>query len=329
MEVILLNKLKNKKVLLIGAGSMAINHAQVLKGMDLEFIVIGRGEESAKIFKNETGIEVITGGIEKWLSQNTTYPKYAIVAVSGTQLGKVTRLLIDKDIKKILLEKPGGIDYDDIRSVAIKAKEQNAKVLIGYNRRFYASVLRTKEIIDDDGGVTSFYFEFTEWPHTIVPLKKDDEEKKRLVLHNSSHVIDLAFYLGGEPKEIHSYVKGGFDWHPDGTIFTGAGVSRSGALFSYHSNWDAPGRWGAEILTQKHRLFFRPLEKLHIQELKSVAINEVKLDYELDIKYKPGLYQQLKAFLEGDSSNFINIHQQASRLDIIETICKGGSLIKN
>ncbi|MFX1443657.1 MAG: Gfo/Idh/MocA family protein [Promethearchaeota archaeon] len=320
---------KNKEILLIGAGPMAVSHAQVLKGMNLSFKVVGRGEESAKLFYDQTNINVIKGGIENWLSENEDYPEYAIVAATGTQLGKVTRILIEHGINKILLEKPGGLDYDDIRSVSEIGKKYNANVLLGYNRRFYSSVIKAKEIILDDGGVTSFFFEFTEWPHTIVPLKKDIEEKKRWVLHNSSHVIDLAFYLGGEPKEIISYVKGGFNWHPDGTIFTGAGVSRNGALFSYHSNWDAPGRWGIEILTQKHRLFFRPLEKLHIQELKSVAINEVKIEYELDFKYKPGLYRQLKAFLEDDSSNFINIHQQASRLDIIETISRGGSLIKN
>ena len=323
-----LDSFKNEEVLLIGAGPMAISHAQVLKGMNLKFIVVGRGEQSAKSFQEETKINVITGGIDKWLSENKKYPKYVIVAVTGTQLGKVTRTLIKHGIKNILLEKPGGLNNNDIKSVAENAKKSNANILLGYNRRFYASALKAKEIIEEDGGVNSYYFEFTEWPHTIVPLKKDPEVKKRWVLHNSTHVIDLAFYLGGEPKEMHSYSRGGFDWHPDGTIFTGTGVSKSGALFSYHSNWDAPGRWGVEILTQKHRLIFRPLERLQIQKLKSVAIEEVKIDDQLDIKFKPGLYRQLKAFLEGDTSNFINIYNHTARLAILDCICKGGNFYK-
>lgn len=321
----MLENLKNKEVLLIGAGSMAINHTQVLQNMDLKFTVVGRGEESAQTFQEQTKINVATGGIDKWLSENTIYPKYAIVAVTGTQLGNVARTLMKHSIKNILLEKPGGLDNNDIKSVAESAKKSNSNVLLGYNRRFYASTLKAKEIIEEDEGVNSYYFEFTEWPHTIAPLKKDPEVKKRWVLHNSTHVIDLAFYLGGKPEEIHSYSKGGFDWHPDGTIFTGAGISKSGALFSYHSNWDAPGRWGVEILTQKHRIIFRPLEKLKIQKLKSVAIEEVKIDDQLDIKFKPGLFRQLKAFLKGDTNNFINIHQQTSRLEIFDRICKGGN----
>ena len=313
---------------MIGAGPMAVAHAQVMKGMDLDFIVVGRGYESAQSFHKQTGINVIKGGIEKWLSENTDYPEYAIVAVTGTQLGEVTRTLIKQGIKNILLEKPGGVDYEDIKSVAESAKNLNTNILLGYNRRFYASVLKAKEIIQEDGGVNSYYFEFTEWAHTIVPLKKDPEEKKRWILHNSSHVIDLAFYLGGEPEKINSYVRGAFDWHPDGTIFTGAGVSKSGALFSYHSNWDAPGRWGVEVLTKKHRLIFRPLEKLQIQKLKSVAIDFVDIDYKLETDYKPGLFLQMKAFLKGDKNNFIDIHQHASRLEIIDNICKGGNFPK-
>ena len=323
-----MTSLKDKEILLIGAGPMAISHAQVLQGMNLKFIVVGRGEQSAHLFQDEMKINVVTGGIDKWLSKNSIYPEYAIIAVTGTQLGNVTRIIIEHGVKNILLEKPGGLDNKDIRSVAKSAAKFNSNVLLGYNRRFYASVLKAKEIIEDDEGINSFYFEFTEWPHTIVPLKKNPEIKKRWVLHNSSHVIDLAFYLGGEPEEIHSYTKGGFDWHPDGSIFTGAGISKSGNLFSYHSNWNAPGRWGVEILTQRHRLIFRPLEKLKIQKLKSVAFEEVKIDDQLEIKFKPGLYRQTIAFLEGDTSNFINIHKHSSRLEIFDCICKGGSFYK-
>ncbi len=319
-------KLKDR-ILLVGAGLMAINHAKVLQSMDLDFIVVGRGEESARKFKEETGINVITGGIKKWINNNSKYPHHAIVAVSGTQLGNVTRSLIKFGISSILLEKPGGINNSDIISVAKTARKQNAKVLLGYNRRFYASTIRAQEIIQQDGGVTSFYFEFTEWPHTIIPLNKDPEEKKNWILHNSSHVIDLAFYLGGLPKKICSYSSGGFDWHPIGTIFTGAGETNEGVLFSYHSNWDAPGRWGVEILTKKHRLIFRPLETLKIQKLKSVAIEEEMIEDDLDHKFKPGLFLQLKSFLSGTTKSFLNIQEQASRLKILDNISKGGSIV--
>ena len=206
-------------------------------------------------------------------------------------------------------------------------EKYKADVYIGYNRRFYSSVLKAQEYINNDGGVSSFYFEFTEWSHIIEKLEKDKEIKSRWLLHNSTHVIDLAFYLGGLPEKVNCYKAGGFEWHTDGAIFTGAGITKNGVLFAYHANWDAPGRWGLQILTKNHRLIFRPLEKLKIQKKGSISIEDVDINDELDLKFKPGLYREVKAFLSNDFEKFVNIHQQVEHLKYYETIAKGQSII--
>jgi len=311
--------------LLIGAGPMAVEYSRVLTAMEIPTIIIGRGKESAQKFEEITGLNVYLGDIDKWLNKNNNYPKYAIVAVSGTELGNVTRSLLKRGFKKILLEKPGGLNYEDIKSLAKDVQKHKANVLLGYNRHFYSSVLKAQEFINKDGGISSFYFEFTEWSHVIEKLEKDKEIKRRWLLHNSTHVIDLAFYLGGFPEKINCYKSGGFKWHPDGAIFTGAGITKNGALFAYHSNWDAPGRWGVEILTKNNRLIFRPLEKLKIQKRGSVTIEEVDIDDDLDTKFKPGLYREVSAFLSEDYKEFIDIHQQVKHLKYIEMITKGQS----
>jgi len=41
------------------------------------------------------------------------------------------------------------------------------------------------------------------------------------------------------------------------------------------------------------------MEKLQITKIGSVAIEEVEIDYELDIKYKHGFYRQVEAFMKG------------------------------
>ena len=48
--------------------------------------------------------------------------------------------------------------------------------------------------------------------------------------------------------------------------FSGAGISISGALFSYQANWQSAGRWSVEILTKKNRLILCPLEELKVQK---------------------------------------------------------------
>ncbi len=294
---------------LIGASQMAVDYCKVLIALGKSFEVIGRGEKSAHEFLEATGVTPVIGGLEKHLLSNPIRPSFAIVAVGVEQLKNAAELLIRYEVKNILLEKPGGINIGEISSLNNLALEFGANVYIGYNRRFYSSVIKANEIICRDGGVTSFNFEFTEWSHIINNLEKAPGVKEWWFLSNSSHVIDMAFYMGGVPVSFSSYTAGEVGWHKP-TIFAGAGIANTGALFSYSANWQAPGRWGIEILTAKHRLIFRPLEKLQIQNIGSVAIDYVTIDDSLDVEYKPGLYLQTKAFIEGNVQELCKLSEQ-------------------
>jgi predicted dehydrogenase len=295
----------NNKMWLVGPGLMGIEYAKVLQAQDVPFEVIGRGARSAAFFTNTTGVPVHQGGVQLALHQATQIPDAVIVAVSAEELAEAALLLLRNGVRKILLEKPAGITLDEIVRIADEAEKQEAEVYVAYNRRFYASTLKAQSIIAEDSGVTSFTFEFTEWSHQIVDLEKDPRVKRNWFLANSTHVVDLAFHLGGVPKRICCYQSGGLKWHPSASVFTGAGVTKGGALFSYHANWEAPGRWKVEILTRKHRLIFCPLEKLQVQEIGSTTIEEVKLENELDLKFKPGLFRQVEAFLTEENSDML------------------------
>lgn len=309
--------IKNEKIVVFGVGEMGREYTKVLKALGCNDIsVIGRRKERCASFFDQTGIKAIHGGVSKWLKSKNPEIDNAIVAVSVEELAKTTIELLDYGVKNILLEKPAGLNAGEIEKVKNKADEKGANVLVAYNRRFYASTLKAQEMIKDDGGVLSFNFEFTEWPHTILAATHiADATKANWFLANSSHVADLAFFLGGRPREMFSFKSGGCHWHPSGTIFTGAGVADTGALFSYCANWDAPGRWGLEIMTKNHRLIFKPMEKLQIQKQKSLAVEPVDLDYSLDTEFKPGLYLQTKYFLEDiKHPNFIEITRQSENV---------------
>ncbi|OAM92787.1 Predicted dehydrogenase [Pelosinus fermentans] len=306
----------NKKVWLIGAGTMAIDYAKVLKAQNIDFDVIGRGVKSAKIFTQNTGSNVITGGLDQYLAQSNGLPTAVIVTVGVEHLAEITIKLIKYGVKRILVEKPAGIDAGQIQRVAEVAMTNNVEIYVAYNRRFYASAIKARQIIAEDGGVTSFNFEFTEWSHEIEHLKKAHGVKEAWFLANSTHVVDLAFFLGGEPKNISAYIKGGLAWHPSASVFAGAGVTEGGALFSYQANWAAPGRWGVEVLTNKHRLIFRPLEQLHVQRNGSVEIEKVEIDTQFDDQFKPGIYKQVQTFLVGDNTeSLLTISEHCERVN--------------
>lgn len=300
-------------VLLVGAGPMAVDYAKVLIEMNVPFTAVGRGAQSASAFERETGINAVVGGLEAYLSVNPGNATHAIVAVGEKDLGQAAKVLLQYGVPNLLIEKPGGFDLQEIREVADLASLKGSKVYVGYNRRFYASVRKAKELIRADGGVRSFSFEFTEWGHIVSGLQKAPGVLEGWFLHNSTHVIDMAFHLGGEPSEMICYAAGGAPWHPAATVFSGAGKTADGALFSYQANWEAPGRWGVEVLTDKHRYIFRPLEQLHVQRIGSVQINKIELDDPADERFKPGLSKQVEEFL-GDAPALLPIDQQVKRV---------------
>ena len=299
-------------ILLVGAGYMAKEYAKVLKAMKLPFVVVGRSQVSSDTFTAEIGVKAESGGLSSWLKKNEVTDK-AIIAVTEDQLGTATAELLNSGCKNILVEKPGGLNTDDIKKVAQLAKNKKAKVSVGYNRRFYASTLAALNLIKKDGGGKSFYFDFTERSYIVEKLAQSDRIKREWFIQNSSHVIDMAFFMGGWPKKLSTYKKSGLKWHPGGSVFSGAGISETGALFSYHANWESAGKWGIEIITSKTKLMFRPLEKLQIQKYGSMVVEDYPLEDELDTNFKPGLFKQVKAFLN-NQKQLLTTEEQVKHL---------------
>lgn len=311
-----------KKILLVGAGPMAVDYFKVLKALNYEVTVVGRSEKSALDFESKTGQKAFAGGLTSFLKSSASEFEAAIVAVGVEQLASATAELINHDVRSILVEKPAGMNRKEIEDLAILATSKKADVFVAYNRRFYSSVLKAEEIIKTDGGVSSFNFEFTEWAHVIEPLQKAPGVKETWLLANSTHVIDLAFYIGGKPAVMNSYTSGQLSWHKH-SVYSGAGRSVTGALFSYQANWEAPGRWVLEVLTKNSRLIFKPMEELQIQVKGSVAINKVEIDNTLDTQFKPGLHRQTEAFLVKEYSKLKSITQQLEDAKIYEQIAQG------
>lgn len=295
---------------------MAVDYAKVLTALQNTFMVIGRGPGSADDFKKKTNLSVIQGGLDAFLQTAPDLPYAAIVAVSVESLANVVRSLLEYGVPRILTEKPGGLDRQEIIDITALAKSKGARVQIAYNRRFYAATLHALRLIAEDGGVQSMHFEFTEWDHVVRGLQTAPGVKEAWFLANSTHVVDLAFFLGGTPTEMQSFTSGGLDWHPNASVFAGAGRTEHGVLFSYQANWGAPGRWGLEVLTSNYRMIFRPMETLQILRKGSVNIEPVIIDDHLDKEFKPGLYEQVNRFLTEKNGGLCTLDEQLSRWNL-------------
>tara|TARA_R110002050_G_scaffold97132_1_gene202065 strand:- start:14094 stop:15038 length:945 start_codon:yes stop_codon:yes gene_type:complete len=301
------------KILLIGTGAMAVDYSKVLQSIAKDFIVIGRGAKSANVFKEKTGISPITGGIENYLSENSVSENTMAIIATGTEtLMTVMLQLLKSGVKKILIEKPAAISIEELLGNEDVLKPYYESVYIAYNRRFYASVMEAERLIAEDGGLQSMHFEFTEWAHKIEPLSKAEGVKENWFFANSTHVVDLAFYLAGNPTDWKAFSKQGkLNWHKK-TNFVGAGETEKGVLFSYISNWESAGRWGIELLTENRRIYLKPMENLHVQQKGSVQITEHEIDSSVDEKFKPGLYKQVEAFIAEEKGRLPSLKEHIS-----------------
>lgn len=295
---------------LIGAGTMAREYAKVLKALGRDFICIGRGEKTAKEFEDVTGSPAIPGGLENFIIKSEpTIPDAAIVATDLGSLSTNTITLLQYGIKRILCEKPGFQSPDELEKVCEVQNSCGGDVFYAYNRRFYAATIAAEKIIKKDGGLLSFNFEFTEWSHVVGKSNHSKEDLKNWFYANSTHVVDLAFFIGGQPVKMSCYSKDANNWHKP-VNFSGAGLTDKNALFNYQANWEAPGRWAVELLTEKHRIYLKPIEQLQLQDKGTVKVYNVEIDDRLDKDFKPGLFLQTQAFIENDIKRLCTCKQQ-------------------
>jgi len=300
---------------LVGSGPMARAYAAVLDDLGFDFRVIGRGQQSAEAFEAVTRHPVRTAGVRSAIKSGCA-PSRAIVAVGVDQLAGVACELLDAGTKRILLEKPGAMSLKELEQV--DARAGSATVMIAYNRRHYASTAAARRMVAEDGGVTSFAFEVTEWPHATEPTQVTPTIRKKWFLAQPSHVVDLAFHIGGTPVDWQCWQSGSLPWHPESARFSGAGITARGATFGFHGDWEAPGRWSLEVMTRRRRLIFRPLEKLQVTSLGSNESLEVAIDDHLDVVFKPGLHEQTRLFLDDDDSISCTLEEQMANMAIYE-----------
>ncbi|HXV45760.1 MAG TPA: Gfo/Idh/MocA family oxidoreductase [Nitrososphaera sp.] len=290
-------RFEDKSVLIIGAGWMARQYATALSKMMIRDVtIISKRKDSLAGLCREFGFQLLIGGYEKYIpSMKRT--DLVIVATPIHHLLPAAMLAAKHGQQNILIEKPASLYREELISAAKSLKK--ARVRVAYNRLLYPNLHKLKQLIDDEGGVTSCRFTFTEWVHTIDFAKESRDVYSRWGIANSLHVIAMAFDLVGFPKEISTYQHGGFDWHPSGSVFVGSGVTERGIPFSYHADWNSAGRWGIEVMTAENAYRLMPLEDLYACKKGSTNWEKVPFDVTFP-DVKQGVAEEVAAML-GDS----------------------------
>ena len=312
------------KILIIGTGYIAQEYLKVLTYLKINCIIVGRGESNLIKIKNKfPNHKYHSGGLENYIKQNSIKQfTHFINLVNIEYCIAITQLLLNHGAKKILLEKPGGLNIYELTSIRDSANNFNADIVIGYNRRFFESINKLIELSNFDGGIENIHFEFTEWVHTINKDDYSSETLDKWIISNSSHVIDTVFYLIGLPKQITTKTLGAnkIDWHKSGSIFVGSGISSREIPFSYNTNWNSAGRWAIEVTTNTKRYYLKPMEELYVQNKGQINITEIKLPEDKDKKFKPGMFDLITSFLNNETEKLLSITEQLEHIKIYNQI---------
>ena len=302
-----------EKILILGSGYMAKEYIKVISELQYEIVIISKSKRNFNYFKsNYDNVSLYS------TSEISTYNKirfsdfsFAINCVSIEKLFETTKEIIQLGVKKVLIEKPGTLSVSDLDKLIEIKNFKKANVYIALNRRFYASTIFLKNILKSST-VSSATFDFTEWIKSIELNNYSNKSLNNWLYCNSIHVIDLFFYILGNYKEMTSKVLGvnKLNWHSTSSIFFGTGILENDIPFSYKSDWNGPGRWAIEIVTKKEKYILSPLEKVQELGLDDFIIRQPNIDYEDDLKYKPGLKKMIFAFIKNDFAEFNSLEDQ-------------------
>jgi len=298
------NQINRKSVLIIGSGFMAEQYSSTLYKLGITNVtIIGHSKNRVSKLCKKYEFTPLEGGFIKNLPE-VDVKDLVIVATPTQLLVKATEYAIKSGQKNILIEKPGALYSNELKS--LKKNITSQKIRLAYNRLCYPSFHKLIQLSKKEGGITSCNFTFTEWINKIKFHAYPKIVLSRWGISNSLHVISMVMKLIGMPKKINCLQKGTLPWHKSGAIFVGSGISKKNIPFSYHSDWYSSGRWGIEVMTKENSYRLMPLEQLFRCKKGSTAWEPIYLKKSF-VTVKEGIAEEIFSMLDVKSKRFVDL----------------------
>lgn len=292
------NFMKKKiNLLIIGAGKIAEKHLELLKDQfDLSSsYIFSRRHNSSRRLSKKFYLNHLERSLLSFIEKNKFQLNGIFILTSADQIYKITKKIISFKIP-LFIEKPPGLNYNELIKLISLSKKYKTSNLVGYNRRYYSIVQQVKKKLKKEK-IVSVNLEINE---RMWILKKKVQNKKILskwIYANTSHAINLLIFLLGNPKLVKNITAK----NKTNSVFK---MNNSYSLLKFNSNilvslnilWNAPGGWLLKIFCKDNTYTFNPLEKCEIINRKFQK--KIVEPRKYDEIYKPGFYLQSKKFIE-------------------------------
>jgi predicted dehydrogenase len=237
------------KVALIGSGKAASYHLHALRLIEnLEVTcLVNRGRSNPQELLDEYKIPSHYKSVDDALDARNF--EAAIVAISCESTAEVAHTLGARGIR-CLIEKPLALSSAEAQKLALLDSSDLHNV--AYNRRFYSSTLKAREIVRSLGAPYSMHIEATEDLFKLLKSAGIDDLRHRLIT-NTTHGLDLFTLFYGKAAETAALfarkeLEGVAISFQTGTRF------QNGANGTFLSHWQSPGQWLASLFGNGYRV---------------------------------------------------------------------------
>jgi virulence factor len=283
------------KVAIIGAGKIADKHLEVLHAFDdvSIIVIVNRSEKRRQYLAEKYDIPHSYSDYKLMLKEVKVDAIF--ITVSLFSIKEVGLNCLEAGIPTFI-EKPAGININDINDLLIASKKMKTINMIGLNRRFYSNISNALDIIKEDGGVRTIIIDC---PQRLSDVNTWKGYEDKTNIWNGIHCIDLFRYFCADADYITSYAQNNNSDYND--TFNAFIRFKNGSVGHFISNWFSPGRWSITLIGNSKRIYICPLEGGYFLNQNSQE-HELEI-IEIDKKYKPGFFLQNRYFIDCVISN--------------------------
>ena len=239
----------------IGAGKIVPFHleAAVKAGFSLQSIVATKNSMNAKRISEKFGFEKCFSDLAEFKS-NLNEIDAVLIASEASTLFPILSKIATEGIP-ILIEKPIFTNFGQL-NLAENIPNQE-KIFVGYNRRFYKTVIELKSLIK-------------EHPAAVVKISIPELSGARLLstdliqktlAENAVHMLDLAqYFFGSNALELSRLENAVVSSDYIRFAFTEDNLKYCELFFGYADNYSI------ELLTKGRRIQIKPLEILKVYD---------------------------------------------------------------
>lgn len=234
---------KMLRVGIVGAGLIGGKRAEVIANTKRgRLVAVADSDfERAKALALAFGAEALAGWKELVSRKDIDV---VIVAVPNAFLAPIVLAALKKG-KHVFCEKPFGINPKESALMIAAAKKAKKMIKVGFNHRFYPSVLKAREIFEKGGIGNKVLFIRSRYGHGgRKGIEKEWRYDKKLsgggeLLDQGVHIIDLARWFVGEFRNAYGLTRTKF-WNTKLDDNTFAFLENDQTTFSFHvstTNW--------------------------------------------------------------------------------------------